>query len=108
VAARSLLPDFFRSVLYDLRECIGVPYQYMRSWRDQEIENELSLTACFFRVWDRDQFSKDDIIGIVFFDLNNLLLNKDTSEINGWFPIYDTFRGTLLLLTMLLVTPPDS
>jgi hypothetical protein len=50
------------------------------------------------RIWDRDQFSKDDIIGIVFFDLNNLLLNKEASEIVGWFPIYDTFRGSLLVL----------
>jgi len=42
-------------------------------------------------VWDRDQFSKDDIIGIVYYDLSNLLLDK--MEVTGWFPIYDTFRG---------------
>lgn len=47
------------------------------------------------RVWDQDQFSKDDIIGNMFLDLNNVLIYKESSEITGWFPVYDTFRGML-------------
>jgi hypothetical protein len=48
-------------------------------------------------VWDRDRVSSDDIIGVVYIDLANLLgSNSGTpllSSEGGWFPIFDTIRG---------------
>ena len=54
------------------------------------------------RVFDKDLFSADDVIGTVYVHCNSLyegLGDRKTREdhqkrqIHGWFPIYDTMRG---------------
>lgn len=45
------------------------------------------------RVYDHDVVSADDVIGTIHVDLN-CLLNKSGGQIAGWFPIFDTLRGT--------------
>jgi hypothetical protein len=47
----------------------------------------------FIRVWDYDLVSANDIIGIVYIDLNNLLMPDSSGQISSWFPIYDTLKG---------------
>ena len=37
----------------------------------------------------------DEIVGVVYIDINSLLMNSGPAFINGWFPIYDTFRGII-------------
>eukprot|EP00947_MAST-08B_sp_MAST-8B-sp1_P005639 g5639.t1 len=53
-----------------------------------------------FKVMDMDVYSADDPIGLVYVDLNPLLMRagaRETSQrdlvIEGWFPIYDTLKG---------------
>lgn len=41
---------------------------------------------------DYDQITYNDAIGSVFFDLNPLL-SWESSQISGWFPIFDTLQG---------------
>eukprot|EP01113_Clastostelium_recurvatum_P019072 TRINITY_DN2249_c0_g1_i2.p1 TRINITY_DN2249_c0_g1~~TRINITY_DN2249_c0_g1_i2.p1 ORF type:complete len:1532 (+),score=404.05 TRINITY_DN2249_c0_g1_i2:123-4718(+) len=45
------------------------------------------------KVWDYDVVSSNDIIGVVYLDLNTLLNRDAIGHIAGWFPIYDTLRG---------------
>lgn len=49
------------------------------------------------RVMDYDAISYNDIIGLVFVDLNPLLADDSSenasSELTGWFPMVDTIRG---------------
>jgi len=60
-----------------------------------EVANDAQLQDCAveFRVYDYDIVSANDIIGIVYFDLNPLLNPDAPSQVAGWFPIYDTLRG---------------
>jgi hypothetical protein len=44
-------------------------------------------------VWDYDVVSSNDIIGVVYIDLNCLLMEDSAGQIAGWFPIYDNLRG---------------
>lgn len=44
------------------------------------------------KVLDYDQITYNDAIGSVFFDLNPLL-SWESSQISGWFPIFDTLQG---------------
>lgn len=37
--------------------------------------------------------SSNDIIGVVYIDLNCLLMEESAGQIAGWFPIYDNLRG---------------
>ena len=37
--------------------------------------------------------SSNDIIGVVYIDLNCLLMEDSAGQITGWFPIYDNLRG---------------
>ena len=48
-----------------------------------------------FKVYDHDIFSRNDLIGIVFIDLNTIL-SDPTGKChiqNSWVPIFDTMRG---------------
>jgi hypothetical protein len=44
-------------------------------------------------VFDYDLVSSNDIIGVVYIDLNCLLMEDSPGQIAGWFPIYDNIRG---------------
>lgn len=44
-------------------------------------------------MWDYDVVSSNDIIGVVYIDLNCLLMENSAGQIAGWFPIYDNLRG---------------
>ncbi|KAJ3324791.1 hypothetical protein HDV06_006099 [Boothiomyces sp. JEL0866] len=56
---------------------------------DSDLQNEpLELV-----IMDYDQITYNDAIGTVFVDLNPLLTWDSTSQISGWFPIYDTLLG---------------
>ena len=49
-------------------------------------------------VWDKDVYTTDDVIGVVYIDASNLLLRavEDPSHVpalQGWFPIFDTLEG---------------
>ena len=50
-------------------------------------------------VWDKDVYTTDDVIGVVYIDASNLLLRAsgDPSRVamlEGWFPIFDTLEGS--------------
>lgn len=45
------------------------------------------------RVFDFDVVTSNDIIGTVLVDMNPLLMSDKVSQVSGWFPIYDSFRG---------------
>ena len=45
------------------------------------------------KCWDKDIMSTDDEIGAVCIDLNPLCHDGPTTQISGWFPLYDTLRG---------------
>lgn len=45
-----------------------------------------------FKVMDHDVYTSDTTIGIVYIDLNSILM-QDGKMITGWFPIYDTLQG---------------
>ena len=45
------------------------------------------------KCWDKDLMSTDDEIGAVCIDLNPLCHDGPTTQISGWFPLYDTLRG---------------
>lgn len=53
------------------------------------------MMSVMYRVFDYDQFSYDDTIGVVTLDLSCLLLPEGPREISGWLPIFDTFSGML-------------
>ncbi|KAJ3271763.1 hypothetical protein HDV01_006371 [Terramyces sp. JEL0728] len=56
---------------------------------DSDLQNEpLELV-----IMDYDQITYNDAIGTVLVDLNPLLTWDSTSQISGWFPIYDTLLG---------------
>ena len=44
------------------------------------------------RVMDYDVYSASDLIGSVYISLNPLFLGSNS--ISGWFPVFDTLRGT--------------
>ncbi|SCU66606.1 putative C2 domain protein [Trypanosoma equiperdum] len=52
------------------------------------------------RVYDHDIFSRDDIVGHTFVDLNSMVL-KSNASMSGWFPLFDTstegIRGEIRL-----------
>jgi len=55
-----------------------------------------------FKVWDKDFYTADDAIGIVWIDLFCVCTGDAIPVISGWFPIYDTtspegIRGYLRL-----------
>eukprot|EP01105_Mastigella_eilhardi_P017862 TRINITY_DN4116_c0_g1_i2.p1 TRINITY_DN4116_c0_g1~~TRINITY_DN4116_c0_g1_i2.p1 ORF type:complete len:696 (-),score=189.71 TRINITY_DN4116_c0_g1_i2:202-2151(-) len=45
------------------------------------------------RVWDKDVFSANDVIGSVHLDMSALLTPSPNPRLSEWFPIYDTLRG---------------
>ena len=45
------------------------------------------------KVFDKDVYSADMCIGVVYCDLSSLLLPNASNKIAGWFPIYDTLKG---------------
>ncbi len=45
------------------------------------------------RVFDYDAIAADDVIGSVMLDLNPLLASETSSQLSGWFPIFDTIQG---------------
>ena len=50
------------------------------------------------RVLDHDTYSAHDAIGKVYIDLDPLLSKENTCVFSGWFPIYDTMHGKLMLI----------
>jgi len=49
-------------------------------------------------VWDKDTYTSDDVIGVVYIDASNLLRRAvysptRSSTLQGWFPIFDTLEG---------------
>ncbi len=46
--------------------------------------------------------SANDIIGVVYIDLNCLLMEESAGQIAGWFPIYDNLRGIRGMLYLAL------
>lgn len=45
-----------------------------------------------FRVYDHDIVTRDDLIGLLYIDLN-CILGRDVPSLSGWFPLYDTMAG---------------
>ncbi|CAM9245284.1 unnamed protein product, partial [Chrysoparadoxa australica] len=85
---------------------------------DEEFRYELADTSILqnepiaFKVMDKDVYTADDVIGMVYIDLSPLLMrasggrasSKDMTiqaptapnaapNVSGWFPLYDTLRG---------------
>ncbi|GLD96682.1 hypothetical protein PINS_up005365 [Pythium insidiosum] len=54
-----------------------------------------------FRVMDHDVYTSDATIGIVYVDLNCLLM-RDGHVIQGWFPVYDTLLGVRCELSLVI------
>ncbi|KAJ0393981.1 hypothetical protein P43SY_007496 [Pythium insidiosum] len=54
-----------------------------------------------FRVMDHDVYTSDATIGIVYVDLNCLLM-RDGHVIQGWFPVYDTLLGVRCELSLVV------
>jgi len=50
-------------------------------------------TKAAFKVFDYDQVTRNDSVGVVYVDLNPLITLQSVKEIAGWFPIYDSLRG---------------
>ena len=80
---------------------VEVPNDTMLQDNPLEIKYALCFLLIIFRVWDYDVVSSNDIIGSLYIDLNCLLhRNAHTHsgpQIAGWFPIYDTIRGSTAL-----------
>ncbi|CUI14138.1 Hypothetical protein, putative [Bodo saltans] len=45
-----------------------------------------------FRVFDHDIVTRDDLIGMLYIDLN-CILGRETPTLSGWFPLFDTMAG---------------
>lgn len=61
-------------------------------------DRDLEETPIEFLVWDKDDFSADDLIGSVYTDVTGLLARlSDGSDrqptLEGWFPLFDTLEG---------------
>jgi hypothetical protein len=66
---------------------------------DAQLQKELIE----FKVWDHDVMSVGETIGVVYIDLNPLLMRFESESsdrvdgnwkvLSGWFPIYDTLQG---------------
>ncbi|RHY28073.1 hypothetical protein DYB32_006283 [Aphanomyces invadans] len=55
-------------------------------------DNVLQSQPIMFKVMDHDVYTTDATIGIVYVDLNCILM-KEGSSVQGWYPIYDTLLG---------------
>ncbi|KAF1323858.1 putative ca2-dependent phospholipid-binding protein, partial [Globisporangium splendens] len=54
-----------------------------------------------FKLMDHDVYTSDATIGIVYVDLNCLLM-RDGHVIQGWFPVYDTLLGVRCELSLVI------
>ncbi|RLN89479.1 hypothetical protein BBJ28_00015112 [Nothophytophthora sp. Chile5] len=54
-----------------------------------------------FKLMDHDVYTTDATIGIVYVDLNCLLM-RDGHVIQGWFPVYDTLLGVRCELSLVI------
>ena len=68
-------------------------------WREDfrfEVSDETVLQdePLELKVFDFDAITADDSVGSVTLDLNPLLSLDAPNQLAGWFPIYDTIRGT--------------
>ncbi|TMW55656.1 hypothetical protein Poli38472_010538 [Pythium oligandrum] len=54
-----------------------------------------------FKLMDHDVYTSDATIGIVYVDLNCLLM-RDSHVIQGWFPVYDTLLGVRCELSLVI------
>lgn len=54
-----------------------------------------------FKLMDHDVYTSDATIGVVYVDLNCLLM-RDGHVIQGWFPVYDTLLGVRCELSLVI------
>ena len=54
-----------------------------------------------FKLMDHDVYTTDATVGIVYIDLNCLLM-RDGHVIQGWFPVYDTLLGVRCELNVVI------
>ncbi|KAG1688981.1 hypothetical protein DVH05_010250 [Phytophthora capsici] len=54
-----------------------------------------------FKLMDHDVYTTDATVGIVYVDLNCLLM-RDGHVIQGWFPVYDTLLGVRCELSLVI------
>ncbi|CAH0479305.1 unnamed protein product [Peronospora belbahrii] len=54
-----------------------------------------------FKLMDHDVYTTDATVGIVYVDLNCLLM-RDGHGIQGWFPVYDTLLGVRCELSLVI------
>ncbi|CEG46609.1 Predicted Ca2-dependent phospholipid-binding protein [Plasmopara halstedii] len=54
-----------------------------------------------FKIMDHDVYTTDATVGIVYVDLNCLLM-RDGHVIQGWFPVYDTLLGVRCELNLVI------
>ncbi|CAI5738144.1 unnamed protein product [Hyaloperonospora brassicae] len=54
-----------------------------------------------FKLMDHDVYTSDATVGVVYVDLNCLLM-RDGHVIQGWFPVYDTLLGVRCELSVVI------
>ncbi|KAF0717750.1 Aste57867_2119 [Aphanomyces stellatus] len=52
----------------------------------------LQSQPIMFKVMDHDVYTTDATVGIVYVDMNSILM-KEGCSVQGWYPIYDTLLG---------------
>eukprot|EP00003_Mantamonas_plastica_P031402 TRINITY_DN8149_c0_g1_i4.p2 TRINITY_DN8149_c0_g1~~TRINITY_DN8149_c0_g1_i4.p2 ORF type:complete len:255 (-),score=64.85 TRINITY_DN8149_c0_g1_i4:355-1119(-) len=64
---------------------------------DEDLQDE----PIEMKVWDHDVVTQDDVIGMVYVDLNCILMGEG-NQFAGWLPIYDSLKGIRGYLNIVL------